>query len=146
MLGFDVHGTNLAAVLSGVKIRARSIVRVIETKSCGTRSNDDSAFAMSGYIRVVEHVCRDLLALLEAKQWARKVAVVRGHRDDSLGRHLNCSVVVRRSRLPPRQSENRWFELKYWIQQRQFATAREPYRLTDPLLLGTDAWIQRVRS
>src|ERR1035438_379383 len=93
MLGFDIDGANLAAILPGVKIRLSSIVRVIETKSCGTWSEYDPAFPacrnkwrallsssidvnghhlavpmqLFWHIRVVEHIHSSLLALLEAK-------------------------------------------------------------------------------
>ena len=117
VLWLDVHGTNLAVVLSRVEIRARSIVRVIETKSCGSRSEYDPAFTMgrdkgcalfrrsihvNGYhlpvpmqlfrhLCVVEYVHCDLLAFLEAKQWPRKLPVVAGHRNDPLGCDLHGS-------------------------------------------------------
>src|ERR1700722_18092348 len=48
MFGFDIHRPDLPTVLSGVEIRPRSVVRVIETKSCGTRSEYDPAFAVGG--------------------------------------------------------------------------------------------------
>src|ERR1039458_6747288 len=115
VLWLDVHRTNLAAVLSRVEIRARSIVRVIETKSCRSRSKYDPAFAVGRnkgcalfrssihvnghhlavpmqlfwHICIVEYVHGDLLAFLEAKQRPRKLPVVGSRRDDPVGRDLD---------------------------------------------------------
>ena len=46
MLGFDVHGADLATVLAVVQIRTRPVVRVIEPESRGTRREHDAAHSM----------------------------------------------------------------------------------------------------
>ena len=46
VLGFDVHRTNLAAVLTRVQIGARAVVRMIETETRRPRRECDAARAM----------------------------------------------------------------------------------------------------
>src|SRR5712692_10976619 len=79
MLRFDIDGSDLAAVLSGVKIAARAVVCVIETETGRSRSEHDTAHSVRRdegrpFFRRAIHVRRNKLSV--PVQLLRSVRVV----------------------------------------------------------------------